>query len=334
MVALHRPPTAKRCFLCRRPLRETKATLEHVFPRWLLKRLDLYDHSITLANNTTIKYYQLTVPCCENCNKAGEKSLETPISGAFEQGYEAVSTVDHRTLALWCLKMYYGIRFKEHLLPRDRRNRNRGRITRQEELKEMRLLFMILQGIRMDIQYVVEPWSLWVYRVKVSANESERFYFADLVDVSMFSIRINDVGIVMLPRDFGLVKNSEYASNFDGFLDCTLHPQQLNEIAARAAYFDIIRRMGVTYMISLDSPPLVVYGGSLAARPWREWDWREYHKVLAFISKMPFEVWQPDERRLTFLEDTDGNFIDLPLDALPIAPAGDELWQAAPPHSD
>lgn len=196
-----------------------------MFPRWLLKRLNLYGHCITLANNTALKYAQLTVPCCDDCNKAGERTLESPIARAFEIGYDAVSQLDHRVLALWCLKMYYGIRFKEHLLPRDRSRKQSTRITRREELDEMSLLFMMLQGIRMDIKYTEEPWSLWVYRLKVSEHEHERFGFADLVGVSMFSIRINDVGIVMLPRDFGLVKNSQFASNFDGFLDCTLHPQ-------------------------------------------------------------------------------------------------------------
>ncbi len=80
-------------------------------------------------------------------------------------------------------------------------------------------------------------------------------------------------------------------------------------------------------MIHLAEVPLVIYAGSLAPRPWREWDWTEYHKVLAFISKIPVEVWQPVERRFTLLEDNDGNFLDIPLEAAPITVTGEEIWK-------
>src|SRR5665213_1195168 len=326
-VVLSRPPTGKRCFLCRRPLRDVVATEEHVFPRWLLKSLDLYQHSLTLANDTSLKYGHFRVPCCSACNALGERELEGPISRAFRQGYDAVVKLDHRTLALWCVKIYYGIRFKEHLFPRDRRRPNRGRITRRRELDELGLLFMVLQGIRTNIRYTTEPWSVWVYRLKVPDPVEERFSFADLVGVSMFSIRINDVGIIVLPRDFGLVKNSEFGINFDGFLNETLHPQQFNELAARAAYYDIIRKIGVSYLVSYETPPLVMFVGSLASTPWSEWDWDEYYRVLAFISKIPTKVWQPTpDLRWTLLEDDRGNFIDVPLSAVPAVARGTERW--------
>ena len=77
-----------------------------------------------------------------SCNEAGKQELESPISKAFEAGYDEVVRLETRTLALWCLKTYYGIRFKEHLLLKDQRHPDRGPIVRRSELREMSLLFL------------------------------------------------------------------------------------------------------------------------------------------------------------------------------------------------
>ncbi|MDB5072084.1 MAG: hypothetical protein JWM87_3195 [Candidatus Eremiobacteraeota bacterium] len=312
-------------------MREVDASEEHVFPRWLLRRYDLYRHSFTLSNGSSFNYSRLTVPCCRPCNEAGERDLEGPISKAFRGGYEAVMRLDSRTIALWCLKIYYGIRFKEHALKRDPRRPERGKITSRTDLEEMNLLFMVLQGIRTEIVYSIEPWSVWIYKVKVPVDPAYRFSFADLVDVNMFSIRIGDVGIIVLPQDFGLVRCNGPGDAFAAYSDKELHPQQFNQLAADAAYLDILRRVGVTYLTSFTTPPEVHYTGSMSARPWREWNVEEYCRVAAFISKIPYERWHPKPGLFwNLLADDHGNFRNIPIDELPINPDPNAVWKTGP----
>lgn len=231
-------------------------------------------------------------------------------------------------VALWCLKIYYGIRFKEHLLPRDRKSPFGARITKRREMEELNLLFLVLQGIRTKIEYpTIEPWTIWIYKMKSPPVLTEQFSVADIVGLNMFSIRVADVGIVLMPRDFGLVKCSEYSEYFDNLLDKTLHPQQLNEVAARAAYFDCVREIGVSYLIDFGAPVKVIWPGSIANRPWREWDFDEFSRILAFLSKIPYDVWRPRrDLQWSLVYDDEGEFIEIPLSALPSIVRGDEVW--------
>ena len=56
------------CFLCSAPLRAKNRSDEHVFPKWLLQRFNLWDLKLSLLNGTDISYKQLTIPCCKTCN--------------------------------------------------------------------------------------------------------------------------------------------------------------------------------------------------------------------------------------------------------------------------
>lgn len=38
------------CFLCGTNLNKTNRTLEHVFPKWIQKKFDLWDQKISLLN--------------------------------------------------------------------------------------------------------------------------------------------------------------------------------------------------------------------------------------------------------------------------------------------
>lgn len=73
------------CFLCGSPLSQD-GTAEHVFPKWLLEKYDLWDRKLTLLNGTTIAYRQLTVPCCQKCNNKYLSSLEMDMRDAVNAG--------------------------------------------------------------------------------------------------------------------------------------------------------------------------------------------------------------------------------------------------------
>ena len=58
---------------------ETKFNNEHVIPKWILRRFNLYNRSINLPNGTSIRYDQYTVPCCADCNTFLGATFEKPI---------------------------------------------------------------------------------------------------------------------------------------------------------------------------------------------------------------------------------------------------------------
>jgi hypothetical protein len=131
------------CFLCGSPLGEDK-TREHVFPRWLQHRHNLWGQQLTLLNRTHITYSQLTIPCCKSCNSGHLSSMENRVRTAVEGGYAEAAKLDPLLLYQWMGKIFYGILRKELTLLLDRRNKDGGTIIPPDLLEGFSTLHLFL----------------------------------------------------------------------------------------------------------------------------------------------------------------------------------------------
>jgi len=59
---LEKTYTWDNCFLCGIRLGE-KNTEEHIFPKWLQHKFELWDQKLILTNKSKIPYRNLTIPC-------------------------------------------------------------------------------------------------------------------------------------------------------------------------------------------------------------------------------------------------------------------------------
>src|SRR5690606_34752448 len=82
------------CFLCGSHLADGTATVEHVFPKWLLNEFDLWNVRIQLINGTLIQYKNLVVPCCLTCNSTHLGAVEDAVKTAFSVGVDAFKELD------------------------------------------------------------------------------------------------------------------------------------------------------------------------------------------------------------------------------------------------
>ncbi len=97
------------CFLCAIAVDEQTRSREHVFPRWLLHRHDLWDAEMTLLNSEIIPYRNLTITCCTRCNYEHLARLEHEVAAAFAAGPAAVRSLPEQRLFLWLAKDPWGI---------------------------------------------------------------------------------------------------------------------------------------------------------------------------------------------------------------------------------
>lgn len=74
-----------------------KGPEEHIFPKWLQHRFDLWDTTLTPFNGTSIPYCYLTVTACQKCNNEHLKKIEDVIREAVLAGYDAVKKLPHIT---------------------------------------------------------------------------------------------------------------------------------------------------------------------------------------------------------------------------------------------
>jgi len=80
------------CFICGAKPEDVPFNDEHVVPKWILRKYNLFERSINLPNGTTLRYDRYTVPCCEACNTMMGRVIEEPMRDIIEGGYDAVDT--------------------------------------------------------------------------------------------------------------------------------------------------------------------------------------------------------------------------------------------------
>ncbi|MFH1660795.1 MAG: hypothetical protein ABIG35_15910 [Pseudomonadota bacterium] len=266
------------CFLCGSG--SLPPTQEHVFPKWLQHRYNLWNKTLGLLNETKIQYKNLLIPCCARCNSEDLSRLEDRVSSAISRGFDCTSKLDSHLLYLWAGKLYFGVLRKEITLAQDRSRPHEGTILPKESLKAFSELHLFLQSIRGRHEFSGKPpYSVLVCNLH-DLGQLRNFYFRDSLFHMTLSIRMGEVGIIVALEDGGLTSDS-YGRYVNAVAGKKLHPIQFDELYAKVLYQVSRVEGGVTYITSkheFDSQPaqtLVMAGGYL-----RESSQEEYSQLL------------------------------------------------------
>lgn len=309
-----------KCFLCG----AQADSLEHVFPKWLLKEFGLWDSCVGLLNGTDMPYRQLVIPCCRSCNSTSLSSVENRVRAALSQGPEATANLERMTLFVWCLKIFYGLVYRECLLPLNRRSPADGTIVIPEEMEAYRILHFLLQSTRLPVRCVQAhsdiPGSLFVFRIAEPSNPSLRFDYQDDVVHMLLSLRVGNVG-VLAGFDMGAL-NFECSPFLDRYQNELLHPIQFGELGAwffaKARAFRRFPKVAVLP----EAGGLVIVTAAIAGLSrspvFGEIEKPVYAKLLSHFLHLPLElVTSPEGEPLTWLDAGDGHFRQLPIDVPP-----------------
>lgn len=179
------PENAETCFVCGR----RATTREHVFPKWLQHRFELWDQRLSLPNKTTIQYRQLVVPACASCNNV--------VYGALEGRIESGSATDGDVWR-WANKIHYALGYKDRFFEWDRKHAGRkiGDVIRPDDPLERSRHF--LHAVSGDFQVDPDPFGS-VFRFDF--HRDQRFAFAHLIDSNSMSVSLGPVGYVVFVTD-------------------------------------------------------------------------------------------------------------------------------------
>lgn len=273
------------CFLCGEVLNDDNNTDEHVYPKWLLRKFNLWDKELTLLNNTKIPYRNLKIPCCVKCNNEHLSNMERKVQKAFDSGYEGVSKLDKSVLFKWFIKLSYGVLYKERTLLHNRKNINDGTIISNEDLASETVMNIFLQSIRYEAKFSSpKPFSIMLF--KLWCDDKEDIYDAgDLINNRFFYMRQNDVGIIMCFGDDGVNKQmlDDY---YSFFYDKTIHPFQFYELVSRVFYKQHLLFSKPLYHFSLPANQediLSIDSLSGADKVFNKWDQKKYFSILKFF---------------------------------------------------
>lgn len=300
------------CFLCGAGLPADRNTDEHVIPKWVQERYKLWNQKLTLLNNTTIPYRQLTIPCCKTCNNVHLGKIELEMQKACVAGAEAVRALPIETLFIWAGKILYGLLYREHLLAWSRRDEKEGPIVPAELLERFRLHHQFLQAARVPFEFITGvPASVFVYRTMEPSDIKMGFDYWDNIMALGISIRVGKVGIVACLQDGGALKYS-FDDYYETFQKLNVHWMQFAEITAKI-FYDLSRFNRVPKFMLVDGDDRVQVAmnplGGLSGKPlFNDGNMEEYAAVLAHVSRFPRELIEPEpERVMRWLQDSNGN---------------------------
>lgn len=312
----------KYCFLCGDYLFD-ESSVEHVFPKWLLRKYDLWHQKIDLLNRSSIPYRQLTIPCCEKCNNEHLSRVENEVSRNIKRGFEGAKDVPENTWYLWVAKIFYGVLRKEVSLAIDRSDSKKGNILPDDVLTSFNNLHLFLQAFRGKHSFIGDvPYTVLLCNLH---DIGDGFDFRDNLINSIVAIRMGDIGIIVSLEDGGLVKNTygEYVSEVD---NRKLHPIQFIELYAKICYQVNLLKTRLNYVTDYH-----VHGEHIATthlvdspKYIGKWNQEEFANLLNFnISQWLLDGWQveysPPDKVSTWMYDSEGKIKILPI----------EEWQPA-----
>jgi hypothetical protein len=239
------------CFLCGTSLNNTNKTKEHIFPKWVLQKFDLWKDPLKLLNDSYFNYRSATIPCCQDCNNNSLSALEKEIQTGVDKGYDYFkNNVSKGSIYKWSQLIFYKILYKEQFLKEDIKLRDSNKIVTERQFQFLRLNHLFLRSIDRKVEFTnFFPGSIFVCKLKTSKSDYRlNFDYLDSVPEQCYAIRMNDIGIIVLLADSGLqelVKVDEY----NQYLSHTLAPIQFRNLFAKCLYQQMLFRDPFEYLI-------------------------------------------------------------------------------------
>ena len=311
------------CFICGISRSEADFNDEHVLPKWILRKYNLYKQFITLPNETKLRYDQYVLPCCKHCNSLMGKKIEEPIRNLISQGFEAVA--QHiETKGYWLFFVWLSlIFFKTHLkgkslrYHRDRRQENYT-LFDTYNWTELHHIHCVARSFYTGCE--IDPrvrGSLLAISAKID-NHYQDFDYLDLHDSKTVLLRISDICFITVLNDSccSLIPFSNYLQRLSGGMS----PLQLREVAAHLAFinlnlkkrpefFTMVDLYREQHLMSVKSPNFIELD---------DYEKSEFGEILNFCCKNFLSACNDEnieqikrkvkQGKLTFLFDEHGNF--------------------------
>lgn len=307
------------CFLCGKNMCGD-SSVEHVFPKWLLKNYDLWDQKIDLLNRSLMPYRQLTIPCCEECNNQHLSKVEGKVNAAVKGGFQRAIELPNYTWYLWAGKIFYGILRKELSLYLDRSNPSRGTIVTKEVLESFSSLHLFMQGFRGRHKFTGDvPYSVLVCNLHETGDS---YNFRDNLSPFTLAIQMGEIGIIVSFEDGGLIRDT-FGRYVDEVGGRKLHPIQFYELYTKVSYQVKLLQRPLTYLTQSHMEGDYIVSTEIVSSPAHldNWDQKEFAEMLRvnvspWLSDNLQVVFKPPDRVSSWMVDNKGKLLLLSKEAL------------------
>ena len=236
------------CFVCGDSRDSKPFNDEHVIPRWLLRRFDLFQKHITLFDGQVRTYGHYKLPCCEACNSRLGERLETPISRLLAGSYDAIlARIDSDAVHLlftWCALLFLKTHLKDRSVPlHPDPRRSEGQLADAYYWPEMHHLHSVARSP--ISRPTVAPGVVGSMQFFKIADEAvaDSFDYADLTNEQTVIVQVDDFAMVAVLNDAGAA-NLAWRDLWPAIGGGPISTLQLREVMARlgAANSDLQNR--------------------------------------------------------------------------------------------
>lgn len=296
------------CFLCGINLNKGNSSDEHIFPKWLQKKFNLWDQSLTILNQTRVPYRHLTIPCCKECNGNYLSKMEKRFRSILDSRFENLTKEDEKVVFQWTSKLLYATLFKELSLLVDRSKPDLGKILDPEFIESYSTLHLFLQSIRVPTEFDdPKPWSIFIFNY----NDSEFDYIND-INALCVCIKFGEIGVSIVFEDNNCVEG--FLEKMKGLRNYRLNHVQFLEVSAHIFYAKKLAENVPTYMTVYNKGNGIMRIKSLRSISSRKWDNEEYaavfEQILSFRNITEgLPILNKENALTTYLVDDDGTML-------------------------
>ncbi len=223
------------CFLCGAKKNSKEFNDEHVIPKWILRKCDLYGKSITLPNDEQLNYEKYTVPCCKECNSFLGVNLEEDIQRLFEGGHESICEFVKNEgpwkLFIWLSLIFFKTHLNDSYLKKhlDRRKGDET-IGGDYEWGLLHHIHCVIRAIQTGISIDNQCLGTFSILSAKTGDHCGNYDYRDVYGANTMLLRINDVAFCAVLDDSCAAHNffSSYWEKING----ALSPIQLREVLA------------------------------------------------------------------------------------------------------
>ncbi|WP_395672788.1 hypothetical protein [Phenylobacterium sp.] len=235
------------CFICGASPTQTTFNDEHIVPRWVLRRFNLFDKAITLPGGEKRRYGGYRVQCCASCNAVLGERVENPVSellsGEFGTVAARMASEDAVELVyIWLCLLFLKVHLKDAAVPvhKDRRRGTHviGDLYDWADLHHVHAVARAPYTGATLLPFVVGS----IFFVEVDDRGGDEWDFVDLTFAHTIAVRVGRVGIVAVLNDAGAAESSW--SHRLSSIDAPISGAQFRELAAMFAVAndDILER--------------------------------------------------------------------------------------------
>ncbi|MDN5114174.1 hypothetical protein AB0W31_07510 [Aliarcobacter butzleri] len=313
------------CFICGIKKNDTDFNDEHVIPRWILKRYQLFEKKISLANGKQIKYGNYKIPCCKKCNSFLGEEIENKIAEGFGKNIEdsiKFFNKNRKLVFTWISLLYIKTHLKDKAFKFDFLSNRK--ISDDYNWDELHHIHCIARSIYTNI-FIEESvyGSMFIFPCS-DFIDGEKYDYIDLYGTGTVLLRLGDFFIICVINDSKLV--TKLMENKTKRITGKLNFLQIRELYSRITYefLRIIDRpkyytavkfkdnyIGIQTLINNTiriAPYDEEFFGSLMYTLVKDYMYKPEHPILK--NKMQEQIQAIKKGQWTYLFDSNGKFIE------------------------